>query len=69
MDCNTLPTGVHFVLNDSPNAPGSNGGLCVCVAGTNNSSQLFVEVGASTNSYVRSRFNGSWTAWKRLAFA
>ena len=70
LDCNTLPTGIHYVYNAGANKPiASNGGMCVCFNQGNNVMQLFVTNTSTVQVHVRRKSGTTWTAWKQLAFA
>lgn len=72
-NCDDLTeNGIYSVRPGSPGLPLSGAWVNVIVIKANNSSQYVSQLAVSTERdmhvYVRCLFNGSWTAWRTLAF-
>lgn len=69
LDCDALPTGIHYVNSYGSNTPVSGtGGMCVCVKVSNGTQavQAFVTNNANTPLHVRSYSSNAWTTWRQV---
>ena len=69
LNCNDLPTGIHYVNSYGTNTPVSGtGGMCVCVKVSSGTQavQAFVTNNANTPMHVRRYSSNAWTTWRQV---
>lgn len=54
-------------ITDSNNRPTSVSGIVIVMPGNNNTRLMQVYQSVTNNTYVRSRYQGNWTSWKKIA--